>query len=239
MTGSRFAGLGFLGLGLLAAYVILFPAILHYMVLSAVGEQGCAGSGGGCGALATVYGFFLKPAGVVLICIYLAGLCLWRTLYIGIRSVWTLVCVFWLLGSMPYLVAAGNFWGANFSMGLLHVTAPHLLAYFIAFVVFLSLTQDAPANSSDPHQRTAWFLVSVTTAYTLLVSLPMILTGVRTIPYSAYVISPLMITISNKTSSFLRFGTPTSSALLVGLAILLCALLYILFRQNKPVLQVP
>lgn len=233
MYRSKFAYLSLIGLGALLAFLMLFPGILSFLVHAAMQGRSCEGSEGGCGALATVIATFVKPSGIVVIGAFLTWIVSRRLNFLEFGGAWTTVAALWLLASIPYLVAARNFWGANFSLGLLYVPLPFLLAYLVVFVTFLYFVKYAPANAPDLRQQKAWLIVMVSTCYTLLISVPDILTGISTIPYVGSYVNMKLPLVSGQIAVFLRLGLPQSLVLALGFLVLTGALAYIIYCQNR------
>jgi len=132
----------------LAAIVFLFPYFLRWVVLTVVGGS-CSGAGGACGALATVIGVYVKPV-LVLIGIVLYTLSAFKRLRGEFSRFWAVFAVAVIYASAPLLYALGNFWGANFSVGILALSAPLPLVALLLFGILLTLDiEDAPGYSGS------------------------------------------------------------------------------------------
>ncbi|MAS06637.1 MAG: hypothetical protein CL534_18395 [Ahrensia sp.] len=141
ISGSEFL-VWFVGTILyLASLVFLFPYFLQYAVESLAGD--CAG-GGECGALATVLGIYVKFP-LVLIGIALIALSAFKRIRAQFSRLWILLAVAIGFVSAPQIYALGNFWGANFSVGILGLSAPFpLLALLVFGILFCIEIEDAP-----------------------------------------------------------------------------------------------
>lgn len=118
----------------LASIVLFFPFLLRTAVLTKVGGH-CGG--GVCGAVAAVLGVYLK------LLLILVGAAI--VLYVTVKRVRGTLSCWWggfavatVWGAAAFLFAAGNFWGANFSVGLLFATLPWSLLALVVLTVVLS-----------------------------------------------------------------------------------------------------
>ena len=183
MHRSKFAYLSLIGLGLLLAFLVLFPGILTFLVQAALQGKNCADPQSECDAIPAAIAAFVKPAGIFIIGALLVWILNRRLHFLDFGGEWTLIAALWVLGSIPYLGAAQNFWGGNISMGLLYVPLPFSLAYLVVFLTFLYFVKYAPASAPDTRQQKAWRVVYISTGYVLLVSVPTILNGTQMVPY--------------------------------------------------------
>lgn len=112
---------------LLLVGTIGFPFLLYFLVKM----SSCQGVGGACGALAAVVGIYLKS-----LLLFVCGGLFVLTAIKRMRGMWAwpwfgfVLAIAW--ANFPLLFAFGNFWGANFSVGL-------ILMSKIAFVLLLPI----------------------------------------------------------------------------------------------------
>jgi len=230
MDKSQFAIRSLYGIGALAVFVICFPFLLYFLVHIANLGGDCEGVAGACGALAAIIGLVVAPLGVLIISVFLLRVFHKRLCWLGIGRGWTVVAILWFIGSSSFLISAGNFWGASFSMGILVVQLPYLLAFFLGFVIFLCFVDYVPAKSTDQVERTAWSIVLIATGYALLISASSILNGN---PVLGLLTPNALRYAVNSLSHFSTLGLPRLPLLLVSFAIYSGALTLIIVRQKK------
>lgn len=119
----------------------------RYILFAAVHLSSCKGTPGTCGALAVAVGMFLKPALLLVslaIYIYAVTRRLWRNLSL----LWLLFPVLLVAANSQFFYGFGNFWGANFSRGILYVSGQHipLLISILVFTVVLFAAGNRPAS---------------------------------------------------------------------------------------------
>ncbi|MCP4316849.1 MAG: hypothetical protein GY789_12755 [Hyphomicrobiales bacterium] len=233
MNREKFAYLSLIGLGLLLGFLIVFPNILSFLVHAALQGKSCSDYDGACGALAAVIGAIVKPIGIVVISAFLVWVFQRRLHMLDISGGWTVVGAFWLIGSLPYLVAARNFWGANFAMGLLYVQLPFLLAYFVVFLAFLWFVKYAPSDAPDQRQQKAWLAVLATSGYILLISAQTIVAGLGLIPYVGTMVNVKLQIVFGQIAYFARLGLPQPLVLGLGFIVFSGTLAYIIYCQNN------
>lgn len=136
---SHLSGRGYvvwivLSFACLGATVVFFPHLLRWLVL-AMAKGHC--SGGVCGALAAVLGVYLKLA-VILIAALLVGVATWRRVRGRLSLWWIGFAMATLWGAGGFLFAAGNFWGANFAVGLLKPALPWSLIALLTLTAVMA-----------------------------------------------------------------------------------------------------
>lgn len=135
ISNGRYAVWMFIAFGFLACTVLFFPVLLGALVPILAGGR-CGG--GACGALAVVLGIFLKPM-LILIGAALAALATFRRVRGTLSGWWAVFAGMAMWGSAAFLFGAGNFWGANFAVGMLRLIMPWSLLSLVVLTVFLSL----------------------------------------------------------------------------------------------------
>ncbi len=214
--------------GGLIAFIVMFP----FLLAALVSISSCQGSGGACGAVGALVGMTVKPLGVLLIAGAIGWLVYKRIRWLEFSFWWTLATVCWLIGSFAFLIAIGNFWGANFGMGLIHIKAPILLLFLIIFMVFLAVKDTYISSEDSNYQSVAWLVAGGAAGHSVLLSLGQILMGLIAIPYFGSLVSGLgfynLVMLMGFVPTILGLGLPLQLVLWIDLTIFTLALTYIL-----------
>lgn len=147
MTASLFRMLAFGAVMALVAFTAAFPFIPSALVRL----SSCQGVGGACGAVAAVIGLTLKPLGVQAALLALAVAVGMRMMRLGMSTRWTIAAAVMFVALIPGLTMMGNFWGANFGLGLLRTQTPIIALFCIAIANLPHLTpQTCGDGGSSP-----------------------------------------------------------------------------------------
>jgi hypothetical protein len=150
---------------ILAVFTIGFPYILYGLV----SLTSCRNVGGACGAVAVGIGVIGKPAGI-LVAIGGFFFIIWKRMpALGMSRLWNIATAIVLLGSIGTLVVFGNFWGANFVLGLIASEAFANIIVVAIFLVFLALDHD-PDVIGAPEKDRWWRVLAVSLGYLALIS---------------------------------------------------------------------
>ena len=233
MHRARFASFLLIGFGALLGFLFLFPAIVSFVEQGMIHGRDCQDPEAGCAAMADRIARFLKPLGIVAISGYLIWVLQQRISLLEFGSKWTAIGSLWLLGSIPPLVSAHNFWSADFSLGFLYIPLPFLLAYFLAFTSFLYAVKYAPDRAPDKRQNRAWKVVLVVTIVTLVLSAQSILIGLQMVPYLGAIVDPKLQLLVGRIAYYARLGVPLSIFQALGFMVLSGTLAYIILCQNR------
>jgi hypothetical protein len=233
MRRGKFASLTLIGLAVLLGFLILFPAILSFLEQAVIYGRNCNDPEAACASVAPRIADFVKPLGIVATGTFLVWVLRQRIHLLEIGGHWTAIASLWLLGSVPALATAHNFWDADFSLGILYVPLPFLLGYYIAFATFLCAVKYAPAQAPDQRQTRAWRVVMAVTGITLLLSAQTLLIGLQMVPYAGAIIDPRFQMLVGNITGFARLGIPLSVFLAFGFLVLSGAVAYIIYCQNR------
>ena len=217
--------------GSLAGFYFAYPWILSVLIeLSS-----CRGIGGACGAFATVISVYVRPPVIIAFAAFLLWVLVKRMRWLDISRGWAVLVGLWLLGSFPFLVAFGNFWAANFSLGLVYLSLPVTLLFLLVFILFLVFADDNPARSSDPVQKRAWLIAKVSAGYVLLLSATSLYIGLSSLPVLSVLRHPELGGLIGKLVYFSIFGQKHLYLVLLwcSLAVFAAALLLVVIRQSR------
>lgn len=151
----------------MACAIHFFPMLLY----GAVSASNCKGVGGACGAVAVVFGLFGRLLLVAIFAIVM-GILVWRRARgASLSGLWAFPVLVWILASLPFLQGVNNFWGANFSAGLLYIAPPLMLVAMIVLVVFLSVYDSPPDDDAERLDlKAAWWIAWISAAVTVLMN---------------------------------------------------------------------
>lgn len=215
----------------LAGFYVAYPFILR----AVIEMSSCRGIGGACGAVATVVSVYLRPPVILVFCVFVLWIVARRTRFLGIRWVWTVICGLWLLGAFPVLVAFGNFWAANFSLGLVYLRFPVPPLFLLAFILFLIFADDSPAKTTDAISRRAWLTAKISVGYVLLLSASSLYLGLSRLPALSLLYHPEISRLIGKSVFFSAFGQVQLylALLWICLFVFAGALAIIVLRQGR------
>ncbi len=215
----------------LAGFYVAYPWVLRGLVEL----SNCRGVGGACGAVAVVISVYVRPPVIFVFVAFLIWVLAKRMRRLKISMGWTFAVGIWLLGSFPFLVAFGNFWGANFSLGLLYLSLPISLMILLVFILFLTFAEGSPAGSADPVEKQAWLIAKISVGYVMLLSAGSLYVGLSSLPPLSFLSHPELARLIGKLVQFAAFGQRQLFPILLwlSLAIFATALLVIVVRQRR------
>lgn len=158
MSGGRFAFYCCVLTVLMAVLIFGFPFILYGLVKA----SGCQNGTGTCGAVAVVVGTTLRPAAALIYIVAMLWIIGRRCRRTGFSLLWLIPCFLWLVAARGFLIAGMNFWGANFSMGILSISPPVTLLFVFAFVILLAFSRDWFDDGPNGDTR-AWNVLQIVT----------------------------------------------------------------------------
>ena len=139
MTAPKYTFRWCLAVGALHLFIFTFP----YMLPPLVRATGCQGIGGACGAVALVFGIYLRLPVVIGVGIYLAFLVWKRSRQVGFHPWAFIFLVIIYLAALPFLFSFGNFWAASFALGIGYAGGPlPVLAMLLTILCALSCLPD-------------------------------------------------------------------------------------------------
>ena len=196
----------------LVAGIALFP----FVIIAIVKLYGPLPLGAG-GALASMIGVVGKPILLLAIALFLLDHVWKRLVYADVSRWWLLFPLLLLFACFQSLFAIGNFWGANFSVGL--VTTPHLhyflykllaMLIFLVFPAFLPDREVLGVLHSPQHKAIGSLWGVATLAATLIVLLVMhdILRGISIMAYPLAMVGIRLPSLAHMPS--LEFSTTYS-----------------------------
>lgn len=135
VTGSEFGWKMAWRVGIFLGLTLAFPFIVYGLVVA----SGANKIGGAGGALAAVIGIYLKPLIIVVFLLAIIAPCWKRMRSLGIFPMWGLIVPLLVAMDFSFLFAAGNFWGANFSVGILKAQLPLHALTALALMVAMAI----------------------------------------------------------------------------------------------------
>lgn len=215
----------------LAGFYAAYPWILRGLVEL----SNCRGIGGACGAVAVVISVYVRPPVIIVFAAFLLWILVRRMRRLNISLGWTFAAGIWLLGSFPFLMAFGNFWAANFSLGLLYLSLPITLMILLVFILFLIFADDNPASSADSIQNRAWLIAKISVGYVMLLSATSLYLALGSLPPLSFLSSPVLAQLIGKMVYFAAFGQKQLYPILLwlGLAVFAAALVVVVVRQRR------
>jgi hypothetical protein len=192
MDGENFRSQMGYWYGGLFGFTALFPFLLYLIV----GISGCAGIGGACGAVAVVAGIYLKPPVALALSAGIGWKMIQRVLSLKLGKGWVAAVVCWMIAASAFFTGIGNFWGANFSMGLLYFIFPPLILVTAAFTCFLCFDIEAEGFVDDPVSKAAWIAAAASAIHISILQSPSFLLGaplvnILVLPLSAIIFPAL------------------------------------------------
>ncbi len=122
---------------LLLLLALLFPFFLYIVAHL----TGCAGVGGACGAVGALAGIYVKLPLTFLILLVIGWSAFRRIHGLRLGAEWFLLAALLLLTAFQPLAAFGNFWGANFAVGMIFTSFMPLLC-LVPLLIFLGVYPD-------------------------------------------------------------------------------------------------
>lgn len=155
---------------LLVLGTLAFPFLIK-LIVSLTGPH----SGGTGGAVALVAGILLKPVFLlVILCLFMLPIGK-RLRGLDMNLGWLLFAFMSFAASWQFLFSFGNFWGANFSVGVLQTRFPHSLILFFGFILFISALPDRKeGRSPEMSEKVAWILAGICAVYFVIVFAPFV-----------------------------------------------------------------
>lgn len=141
--------------------ILSFPFIIQ-LAVSVTGPH----SGGTGGAVALVAGTLLKPLFLLMV-LYQFMLPIRKRLRgLEMNFGWVLLAFLSFAASWQFLFSFGNFWGANFSVGIMNARVPYSLMLFFGFILFVSALPDKRGNRApEVLNKVAWFFAGIFATY--------------------------------------------------------------------------
>ncbi len=158
-------------LGAFMLVIILgFPFILYGLV-----KLTSCGGGGACGAVAAIGGMILRPLALLIFVIGAGKAIYQRCRHAQLTKGWGMIALLWIMGSSSFLLGAGNFWGANFGMGMLAIRPPVLLLFLTALTIFLAFYQAKETALEEGRDlKVAWALSWLSAGLSFILNFPAI-----------------------------------------------------------------
>jgi hypothetical protein len=228
MTDQRFRWYALAWLCLLIGFIALFP----FLLVAFVKMTNCKGIGGACGAVAVVFGVTVKPLGVLASGIFILTIAWRRLRRLEMSHLWAASVFLWFFASSMFLVGVGNFWGANFTMGL-PGARPVVFLFLLVFTLFLALASEREPTVPSETARIAWIVVTVSAIHSFLLSLDLFLNfAIMVLPWST--IDPVRVVIWKiQAAAQLWLPLPRGAMIWMTLAVFTGALVTILVEQRR------
>jgi hypothetical protein len=197
MTAPKYTFRWCLAVGALHLFIFTFP----YMLPPLVRATGCQGIGGACGAVALVFGIYLRLPVVIGVGIYLAFLVWKRSRQVGFHPWAFIFLVIIYLAALPFLFSFGNFWAASFALGIGYAGGPlPVLAMLLTILCALSCLPDGSgAWPNAAHQSSL-----VTGGLALFVTTDQWLQGLLIVPLVGSLLRPVLFPIKMTSAMILR-----------------------------------
>lgn len=153
MSRGRFAFL----MAMTFVAVAAIKAALPFIVLS---TNICSGGREGCGVLAIIVGMFGGYGAVIIFIGMMVKIFYRRVSSVGLSRLWVVLVFLLAWGSSQVIYGTGNFWGANFSVGLIFMQFPYMLIALIGFGIFLALYAPPVGGELPSGHRKAWTIAA-------------------------------------------------------------------------------
>lgn len=206
----------------------------RYVLYAAVQLSSCHGGSGSCGALAVVLGLLLKPA-ILLISLLIYMYAVTRRLWRNLSLFWLLFPVLLIAANSQYLYAFGNFWGANFSLGILYVGGQHI-PMLISLVVF---TVVLFAAGGKPASRESFGIIGVKSDYGVPIGLAYTLSAVWLGVLSAMIVLGEYERSLRVTDAFVRLFNVFNNRYVTTLNIVLGGVLAVTLYRTRGCKRLP
>ena len=159
-----------LSFALLVFGMLAFPFFIQ-LAVSITGPH----SFGSGGAVALLAGILLKPL-FLLVILWLFMLPIGKRLRgLDMNFGWLLFAFMSFAASWQFLFSFGNFWGANFSAGILRTNAPYSLMLFFGFILFISALPDKKEKRPlELPEKVAWILAGTCAVYFVIAFAPLV-----------------------------------------------------------------
>ncbi|MEX3011534.1 hypothetical protein [Hoeflea sp. TYP-13] len=236
MDKGQFRSSMLIWFGVLFTFLFFFPLMLTALLK----VSACQGVGGACGALASVIGVYGKTPVILVIGFFIIRALHRRIRWLEISAGWTVLACLWLISAIPFLLAVRNYWGANFSLGLINVSMPGLLPFLLTLVVFLCFADYPVTDGLDVRRRTAWLAATIAAIHATMLLSAKIVSGFLVIPFFVRIFgaaglaaSSKLIILFNRLAGFAGFGISPLRLLWADLAVFAAALAIIVFRQAR------
>lgn len=202
MAADAFTKRWIIALSCLVALGFAFPFIIGPITYA----TGCQSVGGGaCGAVALMLGVFLRLPAVFGVGLYLSRLAWERSATAQIRPWGFPFVVMSYLASISVLFGFGNFWAANFTLGVRTPGGLLALGFLIAALTGLSLLPNPVVVAPQAKPRSTTFAVG---GLSMLLLLPGALGGLTVVPFLNRLVFPVRLALVELTAPFLRYVDP-------------------------------
>ncbi|WP_346893851.1 hypothetical protein [uncultured Roseibium sp.] len=131
------------------------------------------------GAVALVTASLLKPLFLLVVfCLFLVPIGK-RLRGLDMNFGWLLFAFMCLAAGWEFLFSIGNFWGANFSAGILTLRYPHSLTFFFGFILFIAALPDKKVRRSpEMSEKVAWILAGICAVYYAILLAPFVVKAI-------------------------------------------------------------
>lgn len=116
--------------------------------------------------MALMAGIFLKtPFLLVILCLFMLPIRK-RLRGLQMNPGWLLFAFMCFAASWQFLFSIGNFWGANFAVGILQTSFPQSLIVFFGFILFIAALPDKEERKPpEMSEKVAWLLAVTCAVY--------------------------------------------------------------------------
>ena len=206
-----------IALAALSIFSVLFPYFLPPLVRA----TGCAKVGGACSAVALVFAIYIRLSIIIGVGVCLAILTWKQSRIVGAQPWGFLFVVLTYIAAFPFLFAFGNFWAANFALGIGYVNGPlPVLTMLLATLIGLSCL---PEGGKAQHSRAR--LATLTTGgIALLLTSNQWLTSLTLVPVVGSILRPVTNPIRMIAGSIFRLLG--AYGLLIVMAIFIASLVW-------------
>lgn len=231
-----FAG-RYLWWNMIAAMAYVFFAIyFYYVAWLAIRVSGCAAVAGSCGSLETKLNAVLRPYGLVLCGVVVLATGIMRIRFLRMSPLWGLALFIWFGASSEFFFNFGNLWFSRTPMADVLASMPIETWFLAALVIFLCFPVELYKKSPEGGLRVMYFVASFTASYSFsftVASSPQVLSYVRLITGSEQFVADVA-QLQATLRHFLSLGQAGQLPMIVGLAIFIAALAYLVWIRKQP-----
>lgn len=212
MTGRSFTKRWMIALLGLVLFGLAFPFILGPLVYA----TGCGRIGGACGAMALVFGVFLRLPIVIGIGIYLAILAWKRSSAVGLFPWGFAFVLLTYLAASTLLFGFGNFWAARFALGARGNSVLPFL-FLLAGLIGLSILRGDCVRGSKKSAKYSTFIIG---GLALIALLPNVMDGLTIVPFIGGLFFHLKFLIYTLFGPILRLFRSNLALALLGMFVI-------------------
>jgi hypothetical protein len=231
-----FAG-RYLWWNIIAAMGYLFFAIyFYYLAWLAIRVSGCAAIAGSCGALETKLNAVVRPYGMIACGILVLATGIMRIRFLRMSPLWGLALFVWFGASADFFFSFGNLWFARTPMADILGGAPIETCFLAALVVFLSFPVELYKKSPEGGLRVIYFVAGFTASYSFsftIANSPKLLSYIQLLTGSDRW-TTLAAHAQAELRHILALGQPGQLPVIVGLAIFIASLTYLVWVRKQP-----